>query len=97
MLTFWGLYATFTRLQFVIWTNTEYAGLDIAVILCIASRFSRRIETGNAGPTSTLESMGAKWRFRCILFKYCSNLQTVSEKKFCLGPPKLVGVGVIIF
>ena len=45
---------------------TEYAGLDIAVILCIASPFSRRIATGNAGPTSTLESMGAKWRFRCI-------------------------------
>ena len=47
---------------------TEYAGLDIAVILCIASLFSRQIAIGNAGPTSTLESMGAKQHFRCNFF-----------------------------
>ena len=29
---------------------TEYAGLDIAVILCIASPFSLRIAISNAGP-----------------------------------------------
>ena len=40
--------------------NTEYEGLDIAVILCIASPFSRQIAIGNAGPTSALESMGGK-------------------------------------
>ena len=45
---------------------TEYAGLEIYVFLCIASSFSRQIAIGNAGPTSTLESMGAKRHFHCI-------------------------------
>ena len=43
----------------------DHAGLDIAVILGIVSPFSRRIAIGNAGPTSALESMGAKRQFRC--------------------------------
>ena len=43
----------------------EYAGLDIAVILCIASPFSLQIAIGNAGPSLALESMGAKPTFRC--------------------------------
>ena len=30
--------------------------------------------------------------FSLLLFKYWSNVQTVSEKKFCLGPKKMVGV-----
>ena len=42
-----------------------YAGLEIAVILVIASLFSRQIAIGNAGPTSALESMGAEQQFRC--------------------------------
>ena len=45
--------------------HTEYAGLDIAVILCIASPFSRQIVIGNAGPGTALESMGSKPSFRC--------------------------------
>ena len=44
---------------------TEYAGLEISDFLCNASPFSRQIANGNAGPTSTLESMGAKPTFRC--------------------------------
>ena len=43
---------------------TEDAGLEIAVILCIASPFLRQIAIGNAGPSLTLESMGAKQHFR---------------------------------
>ena len=43
----------------------DYAGLDISVILCIASPFSQQIANTNAGPTSALKSMGAKWYFRC--------------------------------
>ena len=39
---------------------TENAGLDIVVKLCIASPFSLQMANGNAGPISTLESMGAK-------------------------------------
>ena len=50
---------------FDIFSCTEYAGLVIAVILCIASPFSRQIAIGNAGPTSTLESIGPKRNFRC--------------------------------
>ena len=42
----------------------EYAGPEISVNLCIASLFSRQISIGNAGPTSTLESVGAKRHFR---------------------------------
>ena len=45
---------------------TEYAGLDIAVILCIASLFSRQIAIGNAGPNLALKSMGAKPTFAAI-------------------------------
>ena len=44
---------------------TEYAGPEISVHLCIASSFSRQIVKANAGPISTLESMGAKRNFRC--------------------------------
>ena len=44
---------------------TDYAGLDIAVILCIALPFSQQIAIINGGPTSALESMGAKRHFRC--------------------------------
>ena len=43
---------------------TDYAGLKISVISRIAWPFSRQIAIGNGGPTSTLESMGAKWNFR---------------------------------
>ena len=45
--------------------NTEYAGPEISVHLCIASSFSWQIAKANAGLTSTLESMGAKRNFRC--------------------------------
>ena len=44
---------------------TEYAGPEISVNSRIASPFSRQIAIGNAGPTSALESMGAKPTFRC--------------------------------
>ena len=44
---------------------TEYAGLKISVNSRIAWPFSRQIAIGNAGPTSALESMGAKQSFRC--------------------------------
>ena len=47
---------------------TEYAGLNIAVILYIASQFSHQIAIVNAGPSLALESMGAKRSFRCHLF-----------------------------
>ena len=43
----------------------EDAGLESPVDLSIASSFSLQISISNAGPTSTLESMGAKWSFRC--------------------------------
>ena len=46
---------------------TEYAGLKISVNSHIASPFSRQIANGNAGPSSALESMGAKRSFRCHL------------------------------
>ena len=44
---------------------TDHAGLEISVNSSIASPFSRQIAIGNAGPTSALESMGAKQTFRC--------------------------------
>ena len=44
---------------------TDYAGLEISVISCIASSFSRQIANVNAGPVLALESMGAKRSFRC--------------------------------
>ena len=44
---------------------TKYAGLNIAVLSCIASPFSRQIAIGNAGPVLALESMGAEQTFRC--------------------------------
>ena len=47
---------------------TDYAGLRISVISRIASLFSRQIANVNAGPVLALESMGAKWSFRCIFF-----------------------------
>ena len=68
---------------------TDHAGLEIPVDLCIASPFSRRIAIGNAGPTSALESMGANPTLPFL--KYWSQLQTVSEKKFGLGPKKQEG------
>ena len=43
---------------------TEYGGLEISVNSRIASPFSRQIAIANAGPTSTLDSMGAKYSFR---------------------------------
>ena len=46
---------------------TDYAGPEIPVDLCIASPFSRQIANANAGPTSALESMGAKLSFHCHL------------------------------
>ena len=39
--------------------------LEISVNSRIVSPFSRQIAIGNAGPVSTLESMGAKQTFRC--------------------------------
>ena len=44
---------------------TAYAGLEISVISCIASLFSRQIANVTAGPILALESMGAKQYFRC--------------------------------
>ena len=44
---------------------TDHAGLEISVNSSIAWPFSRQIAIGNAGPTSALESMGAKPTFRC--------------------------------
>ena len=53
---------------------TDYAGLEISVISCIASLFSLLIANVNAGPVLALESMGAKQYFRChslnIALKY---------------------------
>ena len=66
--------------------NTEYAGLEIPVFLCITSSFSRQIANHNAGPSSALESMGAIRPFCHIFFKYCSNVQTISEKKVDFSP-----------
>ena len=47
---------------------TDYAGLGFAVNLSIASVFSRQIANVTAGPTSALESMGAKPVFSLPLF-----------------------------
>ena len=44
---------------------TDYAGLEIPVNSLIAWPFSRQIAISTAGPTSALESMGAKPTFRC--------------------------------
>ena len=44
---------------------TDHAGPEIPVNSSIASPFSRHIANCNAGPTSALESMGAKPTFRC--------------------------------
>ena len=58
---------------------TEYhAGLEISV--------NSQIAIGNTGPVLALESMGAV--FSLPFFKYCSKVQTVSERKFGLGPKK---------
>ena len=47
---------------------TEYAGLEFPVNLCIAWPFSWQIVNVNAGPTTALDSMGAKHTFRCHSF-----------------------------
>ena len=44
---------------------TDDAGLRIPVNSRIASPFSLQIAIGNAGPTTALDSMGAKPTFRC--------------------------------
>ena len=44
---------------------TDHAGLEISVNSRIASRISRQIAIGNAGPATALESMGGKRFFRC--------------------------------
>ena len=53
---------------------TDYAGLEICVILRIASLFSGQIANVSAGPVLALESIGAKLYFRChslnIALKY---------------------------
>ena len=51
---------------------TEYAGPEISAHLCIASSFSRQIAKANAGPTSALDSMGAKPTFRCHILNICA-------------------------
>ena len=38
----------------------KMAARDIPIVLCIPSSFSRQIVNRNAGPSSPLESMGAK-------------------------------------
>ena len=54
----------------------DHAGLKITNEPCIAWPFSRQIAIGN----------GSKTNFSLPFVKYCSNVQTVSERKFCLGP-----------
>ena len=44
---------------------TDHAGLEIPVNSRIASPFSRQIAISNAGPSTALESMGAKPTFCC--------------------------------
>ena len=46
---------------------TDNAGPEISVNSRIASPFSQQIAIGNAGPSSALESTGAKPSFRCHL------------------------------
>ena len=57
----------YLRLQYTesLTCNTEYAGPEISVHLCLASLFSRQIAMCNAGPRLALESMGAKRSFPC--------------------------------
>ena len=43
----------------------DHVGLEISVILRIASLFSRQIAIGNAGPGSALDSMRPNPTFRC--------------------------------
>ena len=54
---------------YCLWNSlyTDHAGLEIPVNSRIASPFSRQIVNGNAGPTSALETMGAKRSFCCHL------------------------------
>ena len=49
-------------------TYTAYAGPEFLLYFNIASPFSRQIANANAGPTSALDSMGAKLTFRCNSF-----------------------------
>ena len=72
-------------MMYKIW-YTEYGGLEIPDFLCIALSFSWQIANVNAGPTSALESMGAKRPFRSHSLNIAViNLQTASDKKFGLG------------
>ena len=61
---------------------TDYAGLDIAVILCIAWPFSWQIANGNAGPTSALDSMGPNPTFRCHFFNIGPSYKQKARKSF---------------
>ena len=67
---------------------TEDAGLEIAMILVIASLFSRQVAISNAGPTSALESMGAKQQFRCNFFNIALIYNSKREKDL-FGPQKV--------
>ena len=51
----------------------EYGGLGFAVNLSIASVFSLQIANVTVGPTSALESMGAKPFFHCHSFNIALN------------------------
>ena len=61
------LQGIFDVISFHAGVYTDHAGLEIPVNSRIASPFSWQIANGNAGPTSALESMGAKRSFRCHL------------------------------
>ena len=50
---------------------TDHAGLEISINSRIASPFSLQIAICNAGPTSALESMGAKPSFCCHFLNIC--------------------------
>ena len=58
---------TYIYIYIYIYIYTDHAALEIPVNSRITSPFSRQIANGNAGPTSALESVGAKRSFRCHL------------------------------
>ena len=69
--------------------NMDHAGPEISVNLRIASPFSRQIAICNAGPSTALESMGAKPIFRCHFFNI-GPIATNSKREKVLYRPQKV-------
>ena len=62
---------------------TDHVGPEISVNLCIASPFSRQIAIDNAGPATTLESMGEKTFFH---YRFVNIFTTTGESDYPFPP-----------